>query len=285
MIDSRKTLVTHHAPDLDAAGAVWLFKRFDSQHFADAKIEFVNPGERLNESNDPDLVHVDTGLGEFDHHQPDRGQQLISASSLVYDHVCEVHPDLKDDKALKTIVDFITEVDHFGEVNWPDPASSRYSFMIHELIRGIEFTNPHDDDSQLHFALTCLDAAYANLTQHVKAEELISEKGKSFDLKGGKAIAIETRNDDVIKLSQKMGYDLVVRKDTEQGHVRIKARPDSDIDFTELDQRIRQVDTEGTWYFHPGGKMLLNGSDKHRNQKPSPLSLERVVEIIKEVYG
>jgi hypothetical protein len=27
--------------------------------------------------------------------------------------------------------------------------------MIHELIRGHEFTDPHNDDSQMHFGFQC----------------------------------------------------------------------------------------------------------------------------------
>ncbi len=288
----RKLLVTHHAPDLDATGSVWLLKRFDAQHFASAKVTFVNPGSTLSASeaadyeiHPDDVVHVDTGLGEFDHHQPDRGLQHISASSLVYDHLCEIHPELANDTALQSLVTYITDVDHFGEIYWPDASNPRYSFMIHELIRGLEFTEPHDDDSQLHFAMTCLDSAYGILTQQNRAVELISAQGVPFDLPQGQALAIETGNDDVIKVGQKQGFVLVVKKDDEEGNIRVKVRPDCDLDLRALSEAISQIDHEGTWYYHPSGKMLLNGSDKHRNQHASPLELDQVVSLIKKIYG
>jgi uncharacterized UPF0160 family protein len=288
----RRLLVTHHAPDLDAVSAVWLLKRFDSQHYADAKVAFVNPGETITlEAAEEfglqlhEVTHVDTGLGEFDHHQPDRGQQRLSAASLVYDHVVRLHPDLAADKALQTLVEFVTDIDHFGEVNWPDASSPRYSFMIHELIRGMEFQDPHNDESQLYFGLQCLDNAYGSLTQQLKAIEILDTEGTVFEIKIGKVLAIETRNDETIKLGQKRGFCLVIRKDPKDGNIRIKARPDADIDLTPLAELIKSVDHKGTWYNHPSGKMLINGSRKHRNQTASPLSLNEVIELVKQVYA
>jgi hypothetical protein len=288
---SRRLIVTHHAPDLDACGAVWLLKKFDSQHYADAKVAFVNPGATISDEalkeldfKPSEITHVDTGLGEFDHHQPDRGLQHISASSLVYDYVCQVHPDLEHDQALKKLVEFITEVDHFGEVHWPDASSLRNSLMIHELIRGMEFTDPHNDDSQMYFGLQCLTNAYASLTQINKAEEIIAQEGQPFTLPIGRCLALETRNDDTIKVAQKQGYMLVVRKDPEQGNIRIKARPDAEMDLKALADQVTQLDPKATWYYHPSGKMLINGSRKHRNQQASQLTLQQILELIIKTY-
>ncbi|MCA9369277.1 hypothetical protein KC721_03180, partial [Candidatus Woesebacteria bacterium] len=90
-MQKRKLLVTHHAPDLDAIGSVWLFKKFHTQKYGDAKIAFVNPGSRIEEYQVEelgvdlrDVTHVDTGLGEFDHHQKERASTDICATSLVH---------------------------------------------------------------------------------------------------------------------------------------------------------------------------------------------------------
>lgn len=287
----KKLIVTHHAPDLDAVGSVWLLKRFDSQTFATARVAFVNPGTRITLEEAEQLgfqlheaVHVDTGLGQFDHHQPERGEQHVSASSLVFEYLCTQYPGLTKDAALQELVRHITDVDHFGEVSWPGEPL-HHSYMLHEIIRGCEFTDPHNDDSQLHFGLSCLDNTYAVLKQYFKAEEIITTKGQEFTLKEGAGLAITTRNDDTVKLAQKKGYQLVIRKDTAQGHIRIKARPDNAIVLLELYEKIKKVDQVGTWYYHPSGKMLINGSQKHRDQKPSPLSLEQVIVLVKELYA
>lgn len=288
----RRLIVTHHAPDLDAIGSVWLLKRFDTDIYADAPISFVNPGETISRTAAEQMgfslemvTHVDTGLGEFDHHQADRARLWISASSLVFEYLKSISPHLLNDSALISLVDYITEIDKFGEIAWPDPAHWRYSLMIHELIRGLEFQNPYDDLALLNFGLQCLDAGYSSLKQNLKAYEVLAHKSVVFELKSGNAIAVESRNDDTMKIAQKQGYILIVRKDPKLGHIRVKVRPDSDIELRPLYDLIIKKDRTGTWYYHQSGKMLLNGSDKHRNQVPSPLSLNEVVGIIKSIYG
>ncbi len=288
---NRRIIVTHHAPDLDAVGAVWFLKRFDAQHFADAKVLFVNPGDTLSleeaEAHGNQLhevTHVDTGLGEFDHHQPDRGLKMLSASLLVYQHICKIHPELKTDKTLEAMANFITEIDHLGEVYWPEAGNTRYEFMIHELLHGVMTIDPHDDDSMLYFGLQCLDAAHAALTQHIKAVEIINTEAQTIEMSFGKCLAVETSNDDVIKVAQKQGYLLVIRKDSKLGNVRIKARPDAPFTLEKLSQAVQNLDKKGSWYYHPSGKMLINGSRKHRNQVPSPLTLEEVINLAKEIW-
>lgn len=289
---TRRLIVTHHAPDLDAIAATWMLKRFDAQHYATAKVVFVNPGDTFPSEEAEalgiqaqDITYVDTGLGQFDHHQADRGQQFISATSLVYDYLCELHPELKDDQSLQSLTQYCTEIDHFGEIHWPEADHVRYEFMLHELIRGLEFQDPHSDEQQLQFGFTCLDSVYASLTLRHKAQELLEQEGRPFELPEAKAFAIETSNDDTLKLAQKQGYELVVRKDPKLGSIRIKLRPDTQFDLKPVADLIHQRDTEGTWYYHPSGKMLLNGSSKHRDQRPSPLSLAEIVEIIKLAYA
>ncbi len=287
---TRKLIVTHHAPDLDAIGAVWLLKRFDSQHYADAKVEFVPPGSQIEDYklrelgiNKEDVIHVDTGLGEFDHHQPENGHKFICATSLVFDYICQIQPDKKDNKALKTIVDFVTEIDHFKEIYWPDADSLRYEFMIHQLIEGLSQFDPHNNDSLLNFGMTCLDAVYTQLTQVHKADELIETMGQTFTLPQGECLAIETDNNDVTKRGQKRGFMMVVRKDQQKGNIRIKVRPDADMDLKPVADEISKLKDPGEWFYHPSGKMLLNGSSK-KQHKPSQLSLKEVVQIIKQIY-
>ncbi len=289
---SRKTLVTHHSPDLDAITSVWLFKRFDSEHFADAHVMFVDQGTTLDnftiEQNNLDpteIVHVDTGLGEFDHHQADRGMQMVCATTLVFDYLLKHYKDLVDDQALVHLVAYVNDIDHFQEIHWPETAQFRFNFMIQELIHGMEFTTPRTDESQLYFGMQCLDSAYAALTQYFKALEIIKQSGQPFTVAGQKALAVETSNDEVVKLAQKQGFVVAVRKDPDLGNVRIKVRPDSDIVLDKLAEAIKSVDHIGHWYYHPSGKMLLNGSNKNRSQTASPLTLAQVIEILQQTYG
>jgi hypothetical protein len=291
-VETKKLLVTHHAPDLDAVGSVWLFKRFSPELFADAKVAFVNPGETITRTaaeilgfDLQDVTHVDTGLGEFDHHQPDRAVQPICAASLVFDNLSQSFPHLQNDAALRTLVEYINDVDHFGEIHWADSSHWRYSLMIHELLHGLEFQNPYDDEALLQFGTQCLDAAYSSLKQNLKAYEVIAHNGVEFELSAGIGLGLETSNDDTIKIAQKQGYIVVVRKDPKLGNIRIKARPDSSIDLRKMYDLLCDKDPNSTWYYHNSGKMLLNGSHKHRNQIATKLSLEEVVRMLRDCYG
>lgn len=291
-MSKRKLIATHHSPDLDAIGAIWTLKRFNAQEYADAKITFVNPGERITKQQAAQLdatlhevTHVDTGLGKFDHHQPERAVEKTSASKLTYQYVCQVHPDLKQDQALKRLIEFITDIDHFQEIHWPEADHLRYVMMIHELIRGHEMRPNHNDESQVYFGLECLDNAYYALGQTIRANQIIQEQGRNFSLGQISCLAIETANNDTIKQAQKQGYGLVVIKNPGQGDIRIKVRPDSDLILKSLYEKIKEVDDQGSWYYHPAGKMLLNGSQKKQDMKPSPLSLNKVIQLIKEVYN
>ncbi len=284
-------LVTHHAPDLDAIGAVWVLTRFDTQHYGEAKFAFVNPGtslstqDILNMGYEPHLVmHVDTGQGEFDHHQPERGREHICATSLTYDYVCQLHPELGTDTALNIISQFTTDIDHFGEIDWPDSGNERYGFMLHEILRGGESTDRFSDESQLQYGLISLDMVYAGLRQRVAAERELKAADIRFEVPFGSAVALLTSNDDTIKLAQKQGSMLVIKKDPDFGHIRIKLRPDAPVTLEPLAKAITQADPYGTWYYHPGGKMLINGSQKHRNQTASQLSLQQVVALVQKIY-
>lgn len=290
-MNSKKLIVTHFTPDLDAAGAVWILKRFDSQKYADAKFAFVNPGERITQQQAEelglslhDVTHVDTGLGKFDHHQPDRAQLNTCAAKLAYQYVCQIHPSLKEDKALNELIEFINEVDHFQEIHWPEASNARYAFMIHELIRGHELSNPQNDEPLLNFALSCLDYAYSSVKQIIQADQLIQEEGIQFNINEGACVAVLTTNDDIIKQAQKQGYLMAIRKDPKKDYVRIKIRPDAKFDLKKLYKAIKKIDANSTWYYHPNGKMLLNGSNKHRDQVASSLSLNDIIELIKKNY-
>lgn len=291
-MSQKKLVVTHHAPDLDAVGAVWVLTRFDQQHYADAQFAFVNPGSRITADQAKNLdfdldqvTHVDTGLGKFDHHQPERAQQQICASTLTYEHVCQLHPNLKQDAALQAIVEYINEIDHFNYIHWSEASLNRFNFALQELIRGHELAKPNNDQPQLEYGLQSLDYAYKAMEDTIRAKQEIADQGRNFKVKSTAGLALKSSNDATIKEAQKMGYDLVIRKDPRKGHIRIKARPDSTLNLKALSEAISEVDNQGTWFFHPGGKMLLNGSSSHRDQISSPLTLKQVIQLAQKTYG
>jgi hypothetical protein len=284
----RPVIVTHQGPDLDAIAAVWLLKRFLASDWGEARVEFVSAGQRLASSKIDELgvsqdqiIHVDTGLGAFDHHQPEMGGKRQCATSLVFDLVTQRQTDKKNNAALKYLVEYVTQIDHFENCYWPEASSFRHQLSIHNLIEGAQLTDIYDDERILQFGFDMLDAGYAKLRSETKADEIIQTKGQHFTIGEWKVLAIPSSSKDVEKRAQILGVDLVIRKDEDQGPVRIKATPRSGIDLTPVYEAILQEDKVGTWFLHNSKRMLLNGSRK-ANQIPTPLSLLQVVKCVKE---
>lgn len=313
-----KLIVTHKAADLDAIASSWLIKRF-LPGWENADISFVPAGEKLSgkyirkgeviekvafgNGEEAEVVHVDTGMTSLDHHQTEDGN--VCATSLALDYVLEKNAPLKKNenkvKALKRIVDYVIDDDHFQEVFYQNPTSDIYDFSIVGLIHGIKLLYPKDDMACLNFGIDALDSAYHFFENRVWAENEIKEKGIDFHTKWGKGLAIETLNDTVLKLAQQMGYVIAVRKDPETGSIRIKARPkkrtvnrepkttnqnifeDVDIDLKPVYEKLKKMDTEATWFLHVSRRMLLNGSSKNPNMKGSKLSLSEVVEVLQNI--
>lgn len=282
-------VVTHQNPDLDAIGAEWLLYRYGGKKYEGMQKFFVPAGEQVSDQvleakgiERDEVVHVDTGLGDFDHHQQDN-EARDSATLRVYERLTATNSDLASDEALRRVVMQINDSDHFAECFWPEPNHDRYQMMLDEVLKGLRSSKHFSDHELVEFGMICLDGVYASMKLKVGAEVDIKSFGQEFKTMWGKALAIENQNDEVIKLAQKMGYVVVVRKALDLGHVRIKAIPDSGVDLTELYQKIVDIDEEGTWYFHPSKTMLINGSRKNQNQVASPLSLEEVVEVVQSV--
>ncbi|KKP53042.1 MAG: hypothetical protein UR42_C0001G0009 [Candidatus Roizmanbacteria bacterium GW2011_GWA2_33_33] len=110
-----KTIVTHLSPDLDAIASVWLIKKYFPD-WNNAQIKFVPSGTTLDDQlpdSDKNIIHVDTGMGKFDHHQTN---DYTSATKLVYKYL--VGRDLieeKEIKSLEKIVEYVNSTDHFAD--------------------------------------------------------------------------------------------------------------------------------------------------------------------------
>ena len=282
-----KLLITHRAPDIDAITALWMFKRFQTQEFGDAKFAFIDAGSRMSDQeiqalgfDKEDVVHVDTGLGEFDHHQPEFGGKRICAASLVYDFVAEAHPEVKQDWALQQIVEYALVDDHFENFNWPESKEPRYLFGFRGVLQGLEYAGLHNDESQVAFGCKFLDGVYAALRLRHRAMKEMEEKGVEFSSRWGRSLGVLSANNEVIRYAQLAGYTLVIQKDPHKGNIRLKTAPLPELDLTCLYEKIQEKDKKGRWYFHPSKHMLLNGSTRARHA-PSPLTLDETIALAK----
>lgn len=276
-----KTIVTHIGPDLDAITSIWLVKIF-LPGWEEASLAFVPAGKTLeNKPSDenPEVMHVDTGYGKFDHHQSDAD---TCAAMLVYQ---EVKREYGADPALERIVAVVNEIDHFREVFFPNPTADFWNFGLVSQIDGWRLLYADNPIQIVDFGMRALDGIYKLFQNKVWAERELKEKAIEFETKWGKGMGLETMNDEVVHLAQKMGYAVVVRKDPKKGYLRIKSLPKDEIDLTLLHDQLKKYEPGATWFLHASRHMVLNGSSKNPDMRPSKRPLSEIIEVIKNVCG
>lgn len=285
-----KTIVTHFAPDVDAVSSVWLLKRF-LPGWDEAKVDYVSAGKTLNGEivdSDPDIWHVDTGMGMLDHHQTGedtcaakRTLEFINRQQATGNGQKLSSNNNFSDEALERLVEVVNDIDHFREVYFPNPTADFYDFNLVAILDGLKLLYSQDNDRILEAGLICMDGIYKTFQNKVWAESELKEKGVPFKTRWGKGIGIETVNDEAVRLAQKSGMVVAVRKDPKKEFVRIKALPESTADLTNCYHKFKKLDPKATWFLHAGKKMLLNGSVKNPESIPTRLTLNEVIEVLK----
>lgn len=284
-----KTIVTHFAPDVDAVTSVWILKRFLPE-WKDADVAFVPAGKTLNGSivdSDPDVMHVDTGQGILDHHQTDEDTCAAQRALRYIEQKLHGGKDSRGypkfpDEALIRLVDVVNDIDHFREVYFPNPAADYYDFSFVAMLDGLKLLYADDHQKLIDFGMVALDGLYKQFQNKVWAEKEIKENGVEFTTQWGKGMGIETINDETMRLAQRQGYVLAVRKDPKKGFIRVKALPESKADLTKCYNIFKKTDPDATWYLHAGRKMLLNGSIKNPESRPTKLTLREIIDVLKK---
>lgn len=273
-----KTIVTHIGPDCDAITSVWLVKTF-LPGWEEAAYAFVPAGKTLEgkpPDNNPEIVHVDTGFGKFDHHQTNAD---TCAAKLVYEAVKAEHGP---DPALERLVAVVNDIDHFREVFYPNPTADFWNLGLEAQIDGWRLLYADEPIKIVELGMSALDGIYKQFQNKVWAEKELKEKGVEFETKWGKGIGVETTNDDVVHMAQKMGYNIAVRKDPKKGYLRIKCLPIEDIDLEPLYDRLKRQEPDATWFLHASHHMVLNGSSKNPDFRPTKKTLAEIIAVIQE---
>jgi len=303
-VKSMKIIVAHNAPDMDAITSVWLIKKF-LPGWDKANIQFVPAGSAIGRTaeagagfSDPvekigkdSIIQVDTGLGPLDHHQTQSDK--VSAASLTFDYVINQMqgklPPINREKleALERIIRYVVDIDHFKEVFRKDALADYHDFSVVNILDGLKLQKQNDDRYYVDFISECLDALLHDFENKVWAEREIANRGIEFETRWGKGLGLETINDSIVKMAQLMGYVVVIRRDPRKGYVRIKARPDAPnekgVDLTLTAEKLKKMDPQATWFLHVSNKMLLNGTPKNPKMKPTKLSLNDIIEVLKTI--
>ena len=274
-----KTIVTHIGPDCDAIASMWLVKTF-LPGWEEASYGFVPAGKTLNDlppDDNPEILHVDTGFGKFDHHQNNAD---TCAARLVYEVVQAEHGA---DPALARMIALVNDIDHFREVFYPNPTADFWDFGLEAQVDGWRLLYADNPIKIVELGMSALDGIYKQFQNKIWAEKELKEKGVEFSTKWGKGIGVETTNDDVVHLAQKMGYAIAVRKDPKKGYLRIKSLPKEEIDLSHIYDTLKAAEPDATWFLHASHHMVLNGSSKNPDMRPTKKSLQEIIDVVKEV--
>ncbi len=277
-----KKIVTHLNPDLDAMVSVWLIRRF-LPDWSKAAVYFVPAGSTLNDEpvdDQPEVLHVDTGLGQLDHHQ--RVGEITSAARLTWQYILEARSDQSisdlEIEVVNRLVEVVNQIDNARDLSWPESVEDRFELYLHSLIYGLKRNIP-DDHSLTTEVMVLLDALARSLKDKIRAEEALKEKGLVFQTRWGKAVAVKTGNEKILWEAEIRGYVLVVKYDPRfKKRVKIYSHYDSAVNLLPVYRQLRKVDSEADWFLHASRKLLLISS--HPDAKPTSLSLEEIVDLL-----
>ena len=263
---SAVTLVTHVHPDIDALLGTWILARFGG--FTKVDLVFVPVGRRVDGKQN--ILHVDTGLIDFDHHDRD---DFTCAAKLVYDKL--FHD--KTNPAVATLVNYALKTDWYL---LRDDENS--AFSLNSIIEGLNALHPNDPHHVAARVFETFDGLYLNLSLRLKAEE---EYVKGFEFKSpwGKGFAVESSMPGIRELAYQKGAQIFVFVDPVKGYRGYKARSQAGIDFSELYNLVKGLEPEADWFLHSSRELLLCGSDKAPDRKLSSLTLDELVRLLSTI--
>jgi len=279
-----KTIVTHRHPDLDAIMGIWLLTRFDPNHYGNAELAFI-PGSTTYQNqvvdSDEEVIHEDVGYGKYDHHQ--EGRYGTCAAELIWQDLITEGLASPTDQALKAMVEHTRAIDLFEDCVWPEAREARFAFSLSEIIPALHRLQKYDDEAVVQMSLVQLDGVYQKLKDWYQSQRGM-KTGIEFQSRWGRGIAVENGADDLHKVAQRAGYEIVVVGDLKRGYLGIKTKPGNKESLRALYDKIMTLENSDEWFYHNSGQMLLYGSDKgSRPAEPPKLTVSQVVKLIQEL--
>ena len=268
-----KTLVTHINPHLDDIAAIWLFKKFHPD-FKDAKIEFISASRDAAKEESEDKIFLGTGGGKFDEHK--EGLDTC-ATSLVFEYLKKekyLPEDEISQKALEKLIEWNRLIDT-GKA----PESQFDEFSIQAFIRTKDGSHKTSNKS-VELGVEILERILAVLKR--KQQSLKDWGGRQeFSTKFGRSFAVvsETINREFCR---EQGGDLFLMYNPKHESVQFFT-PSFEIDLKPIYGKLKALDPEASWFLHQSHHMVICGSASAPDSKPTKLSFEQLVTIIKSI--
>lgn len=267
-VDTVSVIVGHLSPDLDCLCAMWLLRRWHG--LMDATLRFVPAGQTLDGApvdRDPQVIHVDTGRGRFDHHGV--ADHQLSATELVRRAVAP------DDSVLQRMAQAVTRLDHALATGGTAPD-------ICDLIDGYNALYPAAPEAVATAMFANFDAWYAQEAKQVRLEAAFAHRIE-FETPWGLGIAMESDDGGSSRLAFGAGAVLYAYRDG-KGNMGIAAKSRGPVDLTQVLYDLKRIDPDADWYLHPSRRLLLCGTPKSPPRVPSRLTLEELAGVLRGDY-
>jgi hypothetical protein len=85
------------------------------------------------------------------------------------------------------------------------------------------------------------------------------------------------------RLAFREGAVLYIYRDG-KGNVGVVARSRSAVDLSQVLRDLKRLDPDADWYLHPSKRLLVCGTPKAPPKKPSRLSLDELVGVLRGDY-
>ncbi len=268
-----KILVTHINPHLDDIAAIWLFKKFHTD-FKDASLEFISAHEgNMGLTDSDDKIYFGVGRGKFDEH---KGDLEDCATSLVWKDIKNQGLAPKDEaelKAFEELVEWSRLID-LGKM----PLQKFDDFSVQAFIRSRDSTIKSSSEA-IVLGEKILDRILFVLNRKQQAI-LDWEKAKEFQTKFGKTIAIISETVDR-EFCRGQKADLFLMYNPKYKSVQFFT-PLFEIDLKPIYDKVKSIDPGASWFLHQSHHMVICGSSSAPDSKPTKLSFEELIKIVKE---
>lgn len=265
-------LITHVRPHLDEICAIWLMRRFADA--AGSEVSFVQNSTRPDDvDKDPEVVYIGVGRGKYDEH---RGVMGECAASLVWKDLRGplIAPETTK-KAIDGLVAWVLAED-LGQLK----AEPHREFSVPQMIDGVYALNGKDSHASLDFGMQALDALFEGQLNRVKLLE-DWEQREEIASPFGRGVALMTDAERVDDYAYGLGFDFVIVMNHAGTYRTFRARPEADVDFTPVAEKLEEIDPGANWFLHHSKRLLILGGDHQPDATPSRLGLGELAELVK----
>lgn len=268
-----KTLVTHINPHLDDIFAIWLLKKYDPK-YKDFGVDFISATHDVGHEETEGRVFVGTGGGKFDEHKEGLN---TCAGSLVYEYLQSGGMLPKDQitvKALEEMVEWNKKID-MGTI----PIEAYDEFSVPAFIRCKDSTV---ESSQKSVELGSRILNRILLVLKKKQQSLLDwEKRVEFTSKFGKTYAVKSGTIDR-PFCKRMGGDLFIIYNPKYKSIQYFT-PSHTLDLSPIYEKAKKMDPDADWFLHQSHHIVLCGSSAAPDAKPTKLTFDQLIEVVKSI--